>query len=94
VVPPEEEVPLEEEEFPAPAIVVPQGPPIVVPLEEEEVLAAPLIMVPPKGRGWLVPVPAMVGSSPFFFLSKMQEILLTLFSHKHDRFEGLEPDLC
>jgi hypothetical protein len=53
-VPPEkEEVPVlqglsvapEEEEFPAPAVMPPHGPPATVPPEEEEVPAAPLVPV-------------------------------------------------
>jgi hypothetical protein len=68
---PEEEVPPEEEEFPAPAVVVSP--------EEEEVLAALLLTDLPEGRGCLVPIPTMVSSSPFFFFSKMQEILLAFF---------------
>jgi hypothetical protein len=88
-------VPLEEEEVP-----VPHGTSVVVsleeevPLEEEEVLAAPLVAVPPEGRGCLVLVPALVCFSPFFSFSKMQGILLALFSHKCGRFVGLEPDFC
>jgi hypothetical protein len=46
VVLPEEEVPLEEEEFLSPTIMFPQ--------EEEEVPTAPLVTVPPEGRGSLV----------------------------------------
>jgi hypothetical protein len=66
---------------------------VVLP-EEEEVLAALLLTDLPEGRGCLVPIPTMVSSSPFFFFSKMQEILLAFFSHKHGRFVGLELDLC
>jgi hypothetical protein len=78
VVPQEEEVPLEEEEYLAPTVVVLQAPPpVAVPPEEEEVPSAPLVAVPPEGRGCLVPVPTLVSFSPFF--SKMQEILLAIF---------------
>jgi hypothetical protein len=42
IVPSEEEVPPEEEEFPAPAVAFLQGLPVMVPSEEEEVPAAPL----------------------------------------------------
>jgi hypothetical protein len=79
MVPPKEEVPPEEEEFLAPTITVPQGPHVMVSPEEEEVPIAALVAVPPGGRGCLVPVPALVSSSPIFFSSKTQEILLSLF---------------
>jgi hypothetical protein len=42
----------------------------VVPPKEEEVPAAPLVTVPPEGRGCLVRVPAMVSFLPFFFFLK------------------------
>jgi hypothetical protein len=42
VISPEEEVTPKEEEFPAPAVVIPQRHPITVPPEEEEVPTAPL----------------------------------------------------
>jgi hypothetical protein len=71
VILPEEEVPPEEEEFPAPAVTVQ--------LEEEEVPASLLVRVLPERRGCLVPIPVLVSYSPFFFFSKMQEILLALF---------------
>jgi hypothetical protein len=58
-------------------------------------------MVLPEGRGCLVvvndngldrddegPVPPLVSSLCFFFFSKMQEIVLALFSHEHGRFVG------
>jgi hypothetical protein len=64
-------------------------------VEKEVSLSQPkTVAVPLEGRGCLVPVPALVSSSPFFFLSKTQKILLALFSHKCGRFVGLEPDLC
>jgi hypothetical protein len=55
-------VPPKEEEFSAPAVVVLS--------EEESVPVALLVMVPSKGRGSLVPVPALVSSLPFFFSQK------------------------
>jgi hypothetical protein len=83
VLPEEEEVSVlqgpsvapKEEEFPAPAVTVSQGPPVAVPLEEEEVLAA-----------LLVPVSALVISSSFFFSSKTHEILLALLITKCSHF--------
>jgi hypothetical protein len=45
-------------------------------------------MVDDKGVDDEGPVPPLVSSSPFYFFSKMQEILLTLFSHKRGRFIG------
>jgi hypothetical protein len=93
-VPPEEEVPLKEDEFPAPAIAVPQDP-YCGPAEGRGPPSSALVAVPPEGRGYLVPVTALVCSFPFFFsLSKTHEVLLTLFSYKCGRFVGLEPDLC
>jgi hypothetical protein len=63
-----------------------RAPPIVAPPEEEEA-PVPLVVVLSEGRGCLVPVLPLVNSLPFFF-SKMQDILLTLFPHKRDRFVG------
>jgi hypothetical protein len=87
----EEEVSLSQPKTTAPSpeeeeVPVPQGTSVVVPLEEEvppeeeEVLAAPLVMVPPEGRGCLVPVPAMVSSSPFFFSQKGRRFFSPFFS--------------
>jgi hypothetical protein len=70
VVSPEEEGPPEEEGFLAPAVMVPQGPPIIGLTGGRGGPSSPLVTVPPEGRGCLVPVPAMVSSSPFFFFSK------------------------
>jgi hypothetical protein len=62
--------------------------------EEVPVPPGPSVVVPLKGRGCLlavddnVPIPPLVSSSPFFFSSKMKEILLALFIHKCGRFIG------
>jgi hypothetical protein len=72
-------VPPKEEEFLASAIAVPQGRPVVVLPEEEDVLAAPLVAVPPDGRGCLVPVPALVSSPPFFFFQKRRRFFSPFF---------------
>jgi hypothetical protein len=66
--------PSEEEEVPAP-----QGPTVTVPLEEEDVPAAPLVVDPPEGRRCLVPVPALVISSPFFFSKKCRRFISPFF---------------
>jgi hypothetical protein len=73
-------VPPKEEEFLASAIAVPQGRPVVVLPEEEDVLAAPLVAVPPDGRGCLVPVPALVSSPPFFFFKNVGDSSHPFFS--------------
>jgi hypothetical protein len=83
----------EEEEFPAPAVMVPQGPPCHDPIGGRGGPSNPLVMVPPEGRGCLVPVPAMVSYSPFFFLKNRGDSSRS-FSHKCGRFVGLELDLC
>jgi hypothetical protein len=80
MVPSEEEVPPEEEEPPAPAIALQQASPIAVPPEEEEVPTAPLVTVPPEGRGCLVPVPPLVSSSPFFFSEERRRFVSPFFS--------------
>jgi hypothetical protein len=49
---------------------------------------SPPLAILSEGRGCLVLVPPLVSSSPFFFFSKTQEILLTLFCHKRGRFVG------
>jgi hypothetical protein len=80
-VPSEEEVPPEEEEFPAPAVAVPQGPPIRgrSPTGGRGGPNSPLVMVPLEGRGCLVPVPAMVSSSPFLFSQKYRRFFSPFF---------------
>jgi hypothetical protein len=72
MVTPEEEVPPKEEEFPAHTFTVLS--------EEEEVPASPLVVVPPEGRGCLVPVLTMVSSSPFFFLKNAGDCSRPFFS--------------
>jgi hypothetical protein len=52
---------------PSPRCHNPTCPPIAVPPNGEEVPSAPLVAVPLERRGCLVPVPAMVCFSPFFF---------------------------
>jgi hypothetical protein len=48
-----------------------------------------------KRRSQQPPCPyTSLGKFFALFFSKTQEILLTLLSHKHGRFVGLEPDLC
>jgi hypothetical protein len=68
---PKEEVPPEEEEFPAPTVMVSP--------EEEEVPAGFLFTVPPEGRGCLVPVPTLVSFSPFFFSQKRRRFFSPFF---------------
>jgi hypothetical protein len=63
---------LKEEELPAPTIAVPP--------EEEEVPAAPLVVMPPEGMGCIVPIPALVSSSPFFFSQRPRRFFSPFFS--------------
>jgi hypothetical protein len=72
-------VPPEEEEFLAPAVPVSQGPPVAVSPKEEEVPAASHVMVPPEGRGCLVPILALVSSSPLFFSQKRKRFFSPFF---------------
>jgi hypothetical protein len=77
-------VPPEEEDVP-----VPQGlhrlPPeeldVPVLLERPPVaVLAPLVAVPPDGRGCLIPVPPLVSSSLIFFSQKRRRFFLPFFS--------------
>jgi hypothetical protein len=77
---PEEEVPSEEDEFPALTVTVPQGP-----------CCGPAGV---GRKGMPCPCTGLGKFFALLFFSKTQEILLALFSHKCGRFIGLEPDLC